>query len=101
MKSKEKQYRVRVPAFLLTTTQRFRSSWTRWRLKRVSKKRVRAMHRLTLLQLETDHQHLRLKELGQQRHQLEHRLQEMQEATEFRLQQPEQSLRNLLGSPLD
>lgn len=96
--SSNKTSRVRIPAFLLTTTQRFRSSWTRWRLKRVSKKRQRAMHRLTLLQLETDHQHLRLKELGQQKLQLEHRLREMQEATEFRLQPPP-SLREMLGEP--
>ena len=45
---------------------------------------MRAQERLTLLQLEMDHQLLRLKELEQQQLSLTHRQREMQEALDFR-----------------
>lgn len=76
--------RLRWPTFLLTATQRSRRSWTSWSLTRTMRRTARAERRLRALQLETDHQLLRLKELEQRRTQLLHRQLEMREAQEFR-----------------
>lgn len=65
-------------------TQRLRSSWTSWRLRATSRRLTRAEQRLTLLQLETDSQHLRIKELTQREQQLLHRQRETQEQREWR-----------------
>ena len=76
--------RMRASSSRLTVMQRFRASWTRWLLTRTQRRQERAKERLTLLQLEMDHQLLRLKELEQQKLSLVHRQQEMQEALDFR-----------------
>ena len=76
--------RMRASSSRLTVMQRSRASWTRWRLTWTRRRRARAQERLTLLQLEMDHQLLRLKELEQQKLSLVYRQQEMQEALDFR-----------------
>ena len=102
--------RMRASSSRLTVMQRSRASWTRWRLTWTRRRLERAQERLTLLQLEMDHQLLRLKELEQQKLSLVHRQQEMQEAMDFRMgvlllpaPKPEAleptSLQALLGPP--
>ena len=101
---------MRASSSRLTVMQRSRASWTRWRLTWTRRRLERAQERLTLLQLEMDHQLLRLKELEQQQLSLTHRQQEMQEALDFRrgvlpLPAPKPGvlestdLRTLLGPP--
>lgn len=96
--------RIRASTWLLAATQRSRLSWTSWSLKRTRRRETRASQRLLLLQLETDHQLLRGKELQQQRLQLEHRQRELAEARSFRRgtlplppSSPRQELDQLLG----
>jgi len=98
----------RSPTWWVAVMQRSRRSWTSWSLTRSRKAGSRAQQRLLLLQLETDHQHLLIKELGQRQLQLLHRQQELREATSFRLEvqahpeqlppsSPRQELDRLLG----
>ncbi len=86
---------MRASTSRLRLTQRSRLSWTSWRLRRATRAQARAEQRLVLLQLETDHQLLRLKELEQERLSLLHRQAEMAEARSFR----EQTLPALPPSP--
>lgn len=67
----------------MTVAQRFRRSWTSWSLKRMARKQQKAQRRLELLQLETTHQLLRVKELSQAQVQLEHRQRELTEAEQW------------------
>lgn len=69
--------------FLMIRVQRLRRSWIRLRLTSLRQKQRKAAQRALLLQLETSHQHLRVKELGQLMQQLEHRQQEMAEAEQW------------------
>ena len=78
----------KLSSFRLKVTQRFRRSWTHWRLQRTGKQLLKAEARLLLLQLEVDSQHLRVKELVQQRASLQHRLKEELESQEWHLAQP-------------
>lgn len=81
--------------------QRSRRSWTSWSLTRAAKAEQRAQKRLLLLQLETDQQHLRIKELQQRELSLLHRQRELAEARSFRLESrppsPRQQMDQLLG----
>jgi len=61
-----------------------RDSWTLWHLRRITRLRQRAAQRLLLLQLETDHQLLRLKELEQLEQLHQHRIQETQVSRQYR-----------------
>ena len=76
---------MRASSSRLTVMQRSRASWTRWRLTWTRRRLERAQERLTLLQLEMDHQLLRLKELEQKGFSLEHRLAEMEESHRYRV----------------
>jgi hypothetical protein len=52
-------------------------SWTRWRSSRILRQQAKAEKRLILLQVETDRQLLRVKELRQLQESLQHRQQEL------------------------
>lgn len=82
-----RQKRYRASRWWLAVRQRSATSWTSWSLKRTLRKQKRAEIRLQLLQLETDSQLLRVKELSQRQTQLEHRRQEQLESREYRLHQ--------------
>ena len=71
-------------SFRLTLALRSRLSWTRWSLKRVTRKLVREHRRLELMLQQQDSQLLLLKELEQRQYQLGHRLEEMAESRSFR-----------------
>src|SRR6478672_7368302 len=71
----------------LRVTQRLRSSWTRWCLRRNLRQQERAAKRLLLLELERDSQLLQVKELEQRRAQLLHRVTETVDSQEWRRQQ--------------
>lgn len=72
-----------LPSYRLTVTQRLRNSWVSWSLSRTAKRTARATSRLVLLQQETDHQLLLLKELEQETRRLQHRQQEMTASAEW------------------
>ena len=77
--------RLRVWSWALAVRQRSQIWWTCWSQTRIERKQKRAQKRLLLLQLETDHQLLLVKELSQRQQQLEHRQQELQESRAYRL----------------
>ena len=74
---------TRVSSSRMTVTQRFRRSWESWSLTRTRKRQAKAERRLQLLQLETTHQLLLLKELEAETRRLEHRQREIQQAAEW------------------
>ena len=73
-------------SYLIVWRARWRSSWTQWSLQRTLAKEIKAHHRLRLLLAETDHQHLRIKDLQQKQQQLHHRQEETRESEQYRLQ---------------
>jgi len=85
----KRSLRSAVSTFLVEVRQRLRISWTSSSLRRNSRTLARAEKRLALLALETDLQHLRVKELQEVRQVLLHRQEETQAATEYRLQKKE------------
>ena len=91
--------RLRVSSSRVIRTRSFRQSWERWRLSRIPKKVAKAETRLILLQAETDHQLLLLKELRQQEASLLHRQQEQMESLQWHRQQLEAETPPLLESP--
>jgi len=72
----------------MTVRQRLSTFWLRWHLTSLSRKLPKAERRLTLLQEETTHQLLLLKELSQLQEMALHRQQELREAREFRQTEP-------------
>lgn len=74
----------KLSSFRLVAMQTLRRSWTRWSLRKTRRQAVRAARRLILLQVETDSQLLRLKELEQREQQLVHRQLESLESWDFR-----------------
>jgi hypothetical protein len=77
---------TRTPSFFrLRVTQRLLLSWTRWSLKRVTRRLPREELRLQLMLVQQDRQLLLLKELSQSQQMLEHRLQERTESRRYRL----------------
>lgn len=83
MARKPSTKRLRASSFRLTVMQRLRRSWTSWSITRTVKAQARAHRRLELLQLETTHQLLRVKELEQQALRLNHRTAETAEAEQW------------------
>ena len=83
----------------MTVTRSLRQSWVRWKLNRIPRRLAKAERRLTLLQAETDHQLLLLKELRQQEASLLHRQQEQTESLQWHRQQLEAETPPLLESP--
>jgi hypothetical protein len=75
---------MKTSLFYLKVTQRSVHSWTRWRLKRTTRRVVRETRRLSLMQMQVDLQHLLLKELLTQEALLEQQVVEMLESQQFR-----------------
>lgn len=71
--------------FSLETTRRLRISWTRWRLKRMSKKYLAEERRLHLMQVQLDAQLLYLQELDQLGQILKSKEQELVDSSRYRL----------------
>lgn len=74
----------RTSSLYLRVTRRLASSWTSWSVRRTARRLARAESRLLLLELETDRQQLKVKELQSHRVMLLHRQQETLESQQFR-----------------
>ena len=83
MSNQQIRHRMRASRFLMIRLQRWRSSSILSRQTRLLRKAKRAEQRLQLLLLETNHQHLLLKEIQEQQDQMENRLLEMQRAEQW------------------
>lgn len=83
---KKRLRRPRVWRWVLTLRLRWARSWTSWRLRRATRSQQREISRHRLLLLSLDNSLLRQKELATRAMQLQHRLWEMEQARQYRME---------------